>query len=160
MTKATFIMLRKWLIFLPIFSVLFSIQTSYACMMMSEMDLSQSDCCCGALHRMSEQRDVPFEDGSNGDGNSVQLLNTCCKVEMSLDLDDAADKDPIASNHISIKLQLSVVKIVDDPILPWDLALLSDIAIRNKFYSIAIPFDPKLRASDIPVYLKTERFRI
>ncbi len=156
--------LRKWIVLLSFFGVVFNVQASYACTMMTDMDSQQNDCCCGSIHRMQDEKGSKQEDSkSNGDNKGSDCddtLRNCCKVEVSLDLNDGEDNEPIVSNNTIIKLQPSIVKIFDDPTLFWDLALRNDIVVHNKYYYIDIPFDPAVLVADSPLYLKTERFRI
>ena len=164
MDRKTLSGLRKWIVLLSLFSVLFSVQSSYACMMMADMETKQDECCCGSLHRMPEGQ-ASTHDGANtsDDDNDPlcgEMLSNCCRVEVSLDLDDSADNEPITSNSTSLKHQLSIVKIFDDPSLHWGLSLQSDILVHGKFYYIDVPPDPALRIGNAPLYLTTERFRI
>lgn len=156
--------LRKWIVLLSLFSVLFSVQSSYACMMMTDMDTKQDECCCGSLHRMPEGQ-ASTHDGANTSDESSdplcgEMLSNCCRVEVSLDLDDSADHDPITSNSISPKHQLNIVKIFDDPTLHWGLSLLNEILVHGKFFYIDVPPDPAMLIGHAPLYLTTERFRI
>ena len=156
--------LQKWIVLLSFFGVLFNVRASYACVMMTDMDSKQNECCCGSVHRMQDGKVSNQEDsksnGVNEDPDCGDTLRNCCKVEVSLDLDDGAGNEPIVSNSTIIKLQLSIVKIFDDPTLFWDLALSNDIVVRNKFYYIDIPSDPAVLVANSPLYLKTARFRI
>lgn len=164
MDRKTLSGLRKWIVLLSIFSVLFNVQSSYACMMMEDMDSAQDECCCGSLHRMPQGQDSNQEGAQSNakdDGNICgEILSNCCRVEVSLDLDDTEDNEPVTSNNTSIKLQLSIVKIFDDPTLFWDLFLRSDILVHGKFYYIDVPPDPAMLIGHAPLYLTTERFRI
>jgi len=155
--------LRKWVVLLSFFGVLFNVQASYACMMM-DMDTEQNECCCGSTHRMQDGKIANQEGSKSNDINHGpdcgDTLRNCCKVEVTLNLDDGVDHDPIVSNSTTIKSQLSIVKIFDDPTLTWGLTLKNDIVVRNKFYYIDIPSDPTVLVADTPLYLKTERVRI
>jgi len=132
--------------------------------MMPGMEINQSECCCGSMHRMPETQDLQHEDEHRSDGSNSpicgELLKNCCKVEVSFDIDDAEDNEPIAANNASIKVPLSAVKILDDPRLFWDLKFMNDVLVLTKVYYIDIPPDPQVLVSNTPLYIKTERIRI
>ena len=164
--------IRQSLTILCIAGFLLNIQASYACAMMPDMELEQTNCCCGPSHRMDDMPDhsdmvgmhenhpVLEEADYSAQGpecNDPQM--GCCIVEVSVGINDPPGDDDATVSHSKSALQKSPqhqdsnssVVAYYDPAESFDL---------HRVVSHADPLEPYLHYFPPPLYKSTQRYRI